>query len=256
MSLPYGRSTHSPARYHLSVTKISETALYAPIKAFLEEQGFEVRGEVQGCDVVGTRGEDVVVVELKTAMNLTLVLQGVDRLAMTDLVYLAIPAPKRAQMVRWSETIQLCRRLGLGLLTVRPGARLGPKVEIAAEPIPYSPRKAKARRERLLREFRARSGDHNTGGAARETRITAYRESALLMADELRRVGPSAPRDLRRATGCARARDILANNYYGWFVRESPGVYAVTAEGVEALDRFEDVLATARDRHEAGGPDA
>ena len=29
-----------------------ETALYGPVKALLEAQGFEVKGEIVGCDVV------------------------------------------------------------------------------------------------------------------------------------------------------------------------------------------------------------
>ena len=93
----------------------AETELYAPVKAFLEAQGYVVKGEVRGCDVVGVRdaGEPVVV-ELKRGFSLELVLQGVDRLALSPLVYLAVGAWPR----RLSEVRRLCRRLGLGLLRV------------------------------------------------------------------------------------------------------------------------------------------
>jgi hypothetical protein len=229
---------------------IAETSLYEPVKRFLEERGYEVRAEVYGCDVVAVRGDEMVVVELKTAMSLTLILQGIDRLKITDLVYLAVPAPKRTQMARWSETVQLCRRLGLGLLTVRPNARIGSGVEAAADPVPYKPRPAKARRQRVLGEFRGRSGDHNLGGSASEPRITAYREAALLVADELLRSGPAAVREVRRATGCSRAGDILAKNYYGWFERQAPGVYGLAPAGVDALERLAHVLETATRRQD------
>jgi hypothetical protein len=224
---------------------VRETDLYAPVKRFLEERGYEVRGEVHGCDVVAVRGEDMVVVELKTSMNLALVLQGIDRLELTDLVYLAVPAPRRAQLARWPETIRLCRRLGLGLLTVRPKARVGCGVDVVADPVPYKPRPAKARRQRVLGEFARRSGDHNVGGSSREPRVTAYREEALLVAAELRTAGALRVRDVRRATGCLRAGDILSRNYYGWFARESPGVYGLTPDGAEALERFRGVLEAA-----------
>jgi hypothetical protein len=227
-----------------------ETILYAPVKRFLEERGYEVRGEVYGCDVVAVRDEEMVVVELKMTMNLALVLQGIDRLKLTDLVYLAVPTPKRTQMARWSETIQLCRRLGLGLLTVRLNARIGSGVEVVADPVPYRPRRSKAGRARVIGEFRGRSGDHNLGGSAREPRITAYREAALLVAHHLRESGPAAVRDVRRAVGCARTGDILAKNYYGWFARESPGVYGLAPAGAEALDRFAQVLETASRRRD------
>ena len=65
----------------------SESDLYAPVKALLEGQGYVVKGEVRGCDVVGVRGnEPPVVVELKRVFGLGLVLQGVDRLALSDKV--------------------------------------------------------------------------------------------------------------------------------------------------------------------------
>jgi hypothetical protein len=118
-------------------------------------------------------------------------------------------------------------------------------VEVAADPVPYKPRPAKARRQRVLGEFQRRSGDHNLGGSSREPRITAYREAALLIAAELRDGGPSRVRDIRQATGCRQAGAILAHNYYGWFVREARGVYGLTPEGGGALQRFSEVLGTA-----------
>ena len=39
---------------------------YPAVKAFLEGQGYDVKAEVQGCDVVGTRGDEPpVIIELK-----------------------------------------------------------------------------------------------------------------------------------------------------------------------------------------------
>src|SRR5439155_26841386 len=84
-----------------------ESDLYAPVKALLEGQGYSVKGEVRGCDVVAVRGkEPPVIVELKRAFGLGLVLQGVDRLAASDRVYLAVGQwPKRMKNGR-----KLCRR--------------------------------------------------------------------------------------------------------------------------------------------------
>ena len=71
-----------------------ETTLYAPVKEFLESRGYEVKGEVTGCDLVARRGDEPpVVVELKLRFSLALVLQGIDRLALTERVYLAVPRP-------------------------------------------------------------------------------------------------------------------------------------------------------------------
>src|SRR5258708_5847854 len=93
----------------------SETDLYAPVKALLEGHGYDVKGEVRGCDAVGVRGDEPpVIVELKKAFGLGLVLQGIDRLGLSDTVYLAVGAwPKRMRDVK-----KLCRRLGLGFMVV------------------------------------------------------------------------------------------------------------------------------------------
>ena len=125
-----------------------EAALYAPLKEFLERQGYEVKGEVKGCDVVAWRGDEPpVIVELKLRFNLRLVLQGIDRLALTERVYLAVPRPDRRPRAGMlapdrTEIRKLCRRLGLGLILIGAGKRT---IEIIEEPVPYRPRQAKLR---------------------------------------------------------------------------------------------------------------
>ena len=56
-----------------------ETSLYQPVKTFLEAAGYEVKGEVGGCDLVGLAPADpsvVVICELKLSFNLELILQA------------------------------------------------------------------------------------------------------------------------------------------------------------------------------------
>src|SRR5262245_14478068 len=122
----------------------AETDLYPAVKAFLESQGYDVKAEVRGCDVVAVRGDEPpVIVELKLSFGLPLVLQGVDRLALTDRVYLAVIRTRgrrgRRAPVQRRDVRDLCRRLGLGLMTVDPGrAAVGVAVHVA--PVPYRPR--------------------------------------------------------------------------------------------------------------------
>src|SRR6266446_2665063 len=122
-----------------------EAALYGPVKRFLEGCGFEVKGEVRGCDLVARRGDEpAVIVELKLRFTLALVLQGIDRLALSERVYLAVPRrPRLARgiMPEAPPIRRLCRRLGLGLLLV--GRRSG-TIAILEEPVPYRPRRETA----------------------------------------------------------------------------------------------------------------
>src|SRR5262245_42240655 len=104
----------------------AEADLYPAVKAFLEAQGYVVKAEVRGWDGVVVRGDEPpVIVELKLAFSLALVLQGVDRLTLTDRVYLAVGRPRGRRGRRGSvlrrDVCDLCRRLGLGLMTVAPG---------------------------------------------------------------------------------------------------------------------------------------
>ncbi len=90
-----------------------ESDLYAPLKRFFEQQGYEIRGEVKDCDLVARQEARLVVVEMKLAFNLTLVLQGLRRQQVTNHVYVAIETPGRKRRTPWwREVQQLCQRLG------------------------------------------------------------------------------------------------------------------------------------------------
>ncbi|MNO71464.1 hypothetical protein D3C76_623820 [compost metagenome] len=166
-----------------------ETELYAPLKSFFEKQGYDIKGEVRTCDLVGMREDEELplIVEMKKSFNLALLLQGVERLKLSPNVYLAVERvrdKKGAVNQRWGELTGLCRRLGLGLVTVVFYKTKAPLVEVLAEPgdAPPQVRSGARKRERLLYEFRERSGDYNTGGSTRVKLVTAYREKALRVA--------------------------------------------------------------------------
>ena len=223
---------------------ISEAALYRPVKAYLEAQGFEVKGEVCGCDLVARRGDEPpVIVELKLRFSLPLVLQGIDRLRISERVYLAVPRPPyraRGLSPEAASVRRLCRRLGLGLIIV---GRRGDSVAILEEPGPYRPRPARRRVLRLADEFARRQGDLNIGGRNRAPIVTAYRQDALLCARALAEAGPMRLRDLRAATGVDAAAPILQRNVYGWFARLARGTYALAEPGHAALVQFAEALA-------------
>ncbi len=212
-----------------------ETELYAPVKAFLEAQGYDVKAEVGAADVVACRdGDDPVIVELKTGFSLSLVHQAVARQAITDAVYIAVPRNTGKRFLAASKQMKtLCRRLGLGLITVRMKDAL---VEVHCDPAPYAPRKSKPRKARLLREFAKRDGDPNTGGATRVGLVTAYRQDALRCAAHLVAKGPSKGALVAKATGVDKATRLMADNHYGWFERVETGIYDVTKAGRAAAN--------------------
>ena len=212
-----------------------ETSLYPPVKRFLESLGYAVKGEICGCDLVALReGEAplVVIGELKLGFSLELLLQGVDRLAACDEIWLAVRASTRATgRDRDPRVRKLCRLLGFGLLTVGPRGR----VDILVEPAPWRPRRNARRRSRLVEEHRRRRGDPVAGGGTRAPIMTAYRQQALACAAALDQ-GPRRPRELKAEV--PEAPKILRHNVYGWFARIERGVYALTDSGRAALLRW------------------
>lgn len=215
--------------------KLLETDLYPPVKRFLEAQGYEVKAEVGKCDVMAVRGsEPPVIVELKLAFNLPLIHQAIDRQAITDHVYVAVPMPEKG--IPRSD-LMLCKRLGIGLLTVREQW-----VEPHLDPVPYTPRKHAKRSQTLLKEFYQRVGDSNSGGSTRRKLMTAYRQDALRCASYIDAQRSARVCDVASMAQVARAPGILRSNVYRWFTKIERGTYELTNEGRQALIIYRDVL--------------
>lgn len=216
---------------------IKETDLYAPIKQLLEGQGYDVKSEIGSVDVMARRGdEDPVIVELKTSFSLSLFHQAVARQAITDTVYVAVPRGSGLPFQKaLKNNLALCRRLGIGLITVRLNDNF---IEIHNDPAPYRPRKSKPKQARLLREFARRVGDPNTGGATRQGLMTAYRQDALRCVLVLKKNGPTKAAHVAEASDVKSARRVMADDHYGWFERVETGIYALTPKGKKAVKEY------------------
>jgi hypothetical protein len=215
---------------------MKESDLYLPLKRYLESQNYEVKGEVQNCDVMAMRGqEDPVVIELKLSINLTVVLQSVDRLSLTPKVYIGIPEQCIALKRRRKQILKLLRMLGLGLITIDPDRKIA-NVNVLLDPSEYKPRKSKNRQERLLGEFAKRVGDPNLGGMdKRKGLMTAYRQRALAIAQILRKDGPTKASHIANELRDIKARNIMYRDVYGWFDRVSPGIYDISPRGKQEI---------------------
>jgi hypothetical protein len=229
----YQTAHHSEARV--------ETSLYLPIKNFLEGLGYTVKGEVGHCDLVGLRDHDpavVVIGELKLTFNLELILQGVDRMAVGDEIWLAAKLSMRGKGRESDPRYRnLCRRLGFGLLGVDGAGR----VEVLVSPVAPTPRKDPRRRSRLVDEHKRRQGDPAVGGGTRKPVMTAYRQQALACAAAMSSA-PQRPRDLKSLY--PDAQKILRRNVYGWFERSARGVYEPTETGRIAAGQWTELAAS------------
>lgn len=198
----------------------------------MEGAGYSVKGEINGCDLVGVKDEDqpvIIICEMKLSFNLELVMQGVKRAGFCDEVWLAARASRTGKGREHDARFRnLCRRLGFGLMTVSSSG----VVDVIVAPFAATPRRDAKRRSRLLDEHKRRVGDPQKGGGRGKPIMTAYRQDCILCATSLL-TGSKSPRQLKAVV--ERAPAILRRNVYGWFVRESRGVYGLTELGRAAV---------------------
>lgn len=215
----------------------NEAEMYKPIKKLLESLGYTVRGEVKNCDIVAMQDENMIVIEMKRSFNMTVLYQAMDRKALTSNVYVAIPRPKNYRNKNTQMMIKVLKGLGLGLIAVACDGMK--KAEIVLEPQKSETRVNKKRSERVKKEMTQRTGDRNEGGVNRKKLITAYKEASVLALCHMEKFETLNTRYLRKLGYMDKVRNAVRNNVYGWFEKVDTATYAMSAEGVEALDSEE-----------------
>ena len=215
--------------------KIQETDLYQPIKKHLQQLGFEVKGEIKKCDIVAKKGEQVIIIELKLSLNITLLLQAVDRFSVADVVYIAIPKQCTLYKKQNKQVKKLIKRLGIGLILVDV-QKTAQYVEVVFDPQDYTPRKNKRKQGALLKEFNQRIGDTQKGGSTNaKAGLTAYRQRCIRVAEYLTKQPTAKGAEINKAIGEPQATQFLYSNYYGWFDKVDRGVYALSDKGKKEL---------------------
>ncbi|NMH69254.1 hypothetical protein HF072_10760 [Bacillus sp. RO3] len=225
--------------------KRKESDLYQPIQKHFHKLGYQVNGEVNDCDVTAIKEDELVIVELKLSLNVELLIQATKRQRLTDLVYIAIPKPKRPRSKRWNDVCHLVRRLELGLITVSYTTKT-PKLEFVIHPEVFDRKKSmkngKRKRAALVKEIEGRSADYNVGGSNKMKIMTAYKENCIQIACLLEKYGPMSPRDLVKLGTGAKTPSILQKNYYRWFERVKRGVYQLAYQGEKELKEYPELV--------------
>ncbi len=216
---------------------MKEVDLFEPVKKYLEANNYTVRAEVKNCDITATKNDELIIIELKLNINISLLIQAADRQRITDAVYVAVPRKIIKNRKRWKKTLHVLRRLELGLLLVDIESNINP-VEIIFHPLKFQRKKIKQRKRVIIKEIENRSKNLNIGGSNKRKIITAYRENAIQIAVYLNELGAKAPKVLRKF-GCGKkTTSILYNNFYGWFARIEHGIYDISAKGKRELKNF------------------
>lgn len=226
--------------------KILEIDLFKPVSDYFIKEGYTVRSEVKDCDITAIKNEELVIIELKRHLSVDLLAQAVKRQKTADLVYVAVPKPKKLfANSKWQDTCHLIRRLELGLILVSLKGKKG-LIEIPIHPVPFDREKSRMmnrkRRESIIKEANSRYMDFNTGGSKGKKLVTAYRESSIFIACCLNKFGSLSPKQLRSlGTDEKKTTSILSENHYGWFEKVERGIYSITENGRRGIGEYKEL---------------
>ncbi|TDT71467.1 hypothetical protein EV215_0842 [Hypnocyclicus thermotrophus] len=212
---------------------MNETELYKPIEKYFIEKGYIVKGEVKNCDLVALKEEELIVIEMKLSINLTLILQAIERQKVADYVYVATPKlPKNLQTRR--KILTLLKRLNIGLFIIKNN-----KLEEIISPFEeYNFYNNKSKRNKIKKEILTRKNNLNIGGTNKTKIITAYREQALFIAYVLLKYGNLSPKKIKKITKIEKSGQILYTNFYNFYTHINRGVYGLSNNGKKYLEKF------------------
>jgi hypothetical protein len=207
----------------MAVMVMVESDLYIVLEKYYRGLGYEVKGEVCGCDLVAVKDDQIIIIELKTSFTAKLLYQAVRRLAATEFVYAAFFKPRARQaMSFWTMVKSLCRRLHIGAIVVD-----GENVKFLSHPDIFVSKKSTAARGKILKEFTGRKVSQNTGGVTGKKLETAYLESAVKIAVMLSDNEARSAKELQEMGASEKTHAILYRNHYGWFERKEKGIYTL-----------------------------
>ncbi len=210
---------------------MKESDLFEPVKQYFENLNYEVDGEILNCDLVASRTDGIVIVELKKTFSIKLIQQAIDRQQITNKVYIAIPKPKYINYRELEKQKLLCKRLGIGFIYVDLSWRQ--EIKIILEPR-MKINIVKYRLNWLLKEFNDRKLKNTTGGVVGLGHYTAYFQKNIQLACILEKEGQCSLKTLREKYKFNNT-SIVYQDFYRLFERKDKGIYALSENGIEEL---------------------
>lgn len=224
------------------IKNFKEEDLYDPLRKWLVNNNYEVQAEVQACDVVAIRDEEMTIIELKKSFNLQLVYQCMERQKIGKYVYAAIAAPSKSKIKKKNlkNAEALLRKLGIGLILISLYSTSS-LVEVRLEAKASTSRKNARKTKRVLNELEKRTGEYNVGGKQGKI-VSAYRESAIHIYCLLQKEIEASAAQLVKMGAPKNTSNILRDNHYGWFHKIARARYTFDVDMAEIRKDYADVV--------------
>lgn len=233
---------------------MKESDLFEPVRALFAERGYKVNAEVLNCDVTALKEDELIIIELKRTLCVTLLAQALERQKTGAAVYIAVPKPSKYSPKRFRDTLYVIRKLELGLIFVTVKNESCAFAEIIYEPHEFVPVKLRRdERKKIIKEIQGRALDNNIGGVTHRKIATAFTEKNIFIACIAEKHGSVSPCLAKSLTG-SECGGLLARDYYGWFKRLERGVYTITDKCIKELANYPEL--TEYYRNKLNKPDA
>ena len=219
---------------------MKETDLFPPLKTYLESNGYTVHAEVGNCDIIATKQNETIILEMKLQLSVKLLCQAVIRQKLEPSVYIVVPSKRISKRQDYKDIRLLLRRLEIGLITIDTESNIAP-VNIVFHPQPFQNRTNSGKRIWIKEEIEARGENQNIAGSSRVKIVTAYRKEVIYIATVLKIYGPSKTKKIRELGASKKTGQILNSDFYKWFRRVARATYELTPAGHTGLDQFQGI---------------
>ena len=222
-----------------------ETDMFPSVRQLLENNGYNVNAEVEKCDIIATKNEEILVCEMKLSFNISLLYQLIDRKAITSNVYAVIPRPKSYKARKTRYMLDILKQLGFGLITVSDLDIMIAEVILTPDSNMKNTARGKKTKKRIISQIEGRNCDTNIAGSVGKKIVTAYREASINAMCIAEANGMVQTKQCDPVT-----KKALQTNYYGFFLRIQRGCYSLTQKGKDYLngEEFKDVISFYRDK--------
>ncbi len=209
---------------------MKEYEMFPMIKSYFESMGYKVNAEVKNCDVTAVRGEELVIVEMKTSLNVTLLYQALERKKITPNVYIAVPKPKKNFRKSIQKMKELLSKLQVGLLIIDVINKACVSYLEPSED--KSQRENKVKKAKIVKEISKREIDENIGGVTKTKILTAHKELGIALCVVIEKEGVVTTKTLREKYDFDKdVSKYLYINFYRWYRKVGTATYELSTEG-------------------------
>ncbi len=214
---------------------MKEYEMFPMIKNYFESLEYKVNAEVKDCDVTAVKDDELIIIEMKTSFNITVLYQALERKKVTPMVYIAVPKPKKNYRKSIQKMKNLLSKLHIGLLII--DVINGACVSFLEPDLDISQRQNNIKKAKIVKEISRREIDENKGGINKTKILTAHKELGIALCVVIEKEEVVTSKVLRDKYGFDKdVNTYLHRNFHRWYKKVAKATYELSTEGKMLLE--------------------